>query len=112
MIMQIISFDEYPSQIFKINLDNLNYYFKLYWNGRGEFWGLDVSDEGQNIIVSGIKLVLNYEMFQDYRCYPVPSGSLIVNDDSGSSAKIAYGDFVGTRALQLIYIPEAELATV
>ena len=107
--MQTLSFDTYPCYFYGVNLDNSNYYFKLTWNDRVEFWTLEIQDETQTPIVSGIKLVLNYDLIQDYKHLPVPLGGLMVVDFSGDESKIQYEDFQNKRVLQFVYIEVSDL---
>ena len=106
---EIIPFTTYPSYSKDITLDNVKYRFLFQWNTRAEFWSLSILSTDNTPIVSGIKLVINYDLFQRYRHLALPTGYLFVLDSSENEAKIAYDDFTNERGLQLIYFSEDEL---
>jgi hypothetical protein len=107
-----INFIDYPSYTNEVILDNKSYIFKFVWNTRGEFWTLSILDTDKNIILSGVKFVLNYSLLSDYYHLDIPKGSLYVIDLTDNNNKIAFEDFNNERQLSLIYATEADFATV
>ena len=104
-----IPFITYPSYSKDITLDNIKYRFLFQWNTRSEAWTLSIKTIEDVAILSGIKLVLNYDLFQRHRHLAIPQGSLFVIDLSNDETKIAYDDFTNERGLQLVYFSEGEL---
>ena len=46
----------------RIELDGVLTTLKIQWNSREENWYLDISDQDENLILSGIKLVPSYPL--------------------------------------------------
>ena len=55
-----------PSQRFSITLDDVSYYMAVKWNSRAGFWTLDIQDENQTDIVSGITLKKGNNLIDQY----------------------------------------------
>lgn len=98
-----IPFTEYPAHTKELVLDEKSYVFTFVWNTRGEFWTLSIADTDKTTILDGIKLVLNYNLLQDFHHLAVPEGNLYVIDLSNNVSKIQYSDFTNERKLMLIY---------
>ncbi len=108
-----LTFIEDPWYSFSITLDNKTYTFSFTWNVRGEFWVLDIDDVNNTRIISGIKVVLNYDLLEDYKHLAIPQGMLMALDTSINEDRIAFDDFTTSpRGVQLVYIGVDELATV
>lgn len=111
--MVAIPFSDTASFTQEVTLDGTPFNLKLVFNTRGEFWTLSISDVENVVIVSGIKLVLDFALLTAYQhIVALPPGNLIVNDPSGNRDRPAFGDFTGDRGLELIYMTEEELASV
>jgi len=54
-----------PEESFRVSINEIVYNFKQLWNTIG-FWTLDISDEDNNIIVSGVKLVTGEFLLRQY----------------------------------------------
>jgi hypothetical protein len=98
-----IPFIEYPAYTKEIVLDSKSYIFSFVWNTRGEFWTLSIADINKVTIINGIKIVLNYNLLQDFHHLDVPPGDLYVLDLSTNVSKIQYSDFTNERQLVMIY---------
>jgi hypothetical protein len=107
-----ISFIQYPAYTKELLLEEKSYLFTFVWNTRGEFWTVSIYDTSRNPIIEGIKLVLNYNLFKDYKHLNIPEGNLYVIDVTNNVSKIKYEDFTNERQLALIYEEVADLATV
>jgi hypothetical protein len=92
-----------------IVLDAVPYHIVFYWNARGEFWVLDVYDRDLNLLVAGIKIVNEYELFYNHPDHGLPPGKLYVIDYRGEGYAIAYDDFTKGNC-ELVYM-EAETVT-
>lgn len=108
-----IPFTEYPATTKEITLDEESYKFTFVWNTRGEFWTLSILSVNDTPILSGVKLVLNYELVNVYRHLKIPQGLLYVYDPTNNQSKIQFSDFdTNGRNLKLVYIEEFELESI
>jgi hypothetical protein len=93
----------------EFELDGNPYVFQFNWNSNGGFWTMKISDTSQNVLVSGIKLVLNYEHIKRFVDKDLPPGELWVRDPSDNNSPIEQYDFLNDRCF-LTYVTEEELA--
>jgi hypothetical protein len=89
----------------KVTLDGGIYGFRFYWNARGAFWSMDISDANANLIVSGVKLIINFPMLLQYHNSALPPGHFVIMDLNPKTQYQEPGrfDFVSGRNLQLCY---------
>jgi len=83
-----------PSYREEITFGDTPYILIFNWNTRGQFWSLDILDREENDILTGIKLVNQWEflgMFADER---LPKGKLYVVDIKGKMDDIVYDSFI------------------
>ena len=59
--MVTIPFAEFPAFTQEIILDNVPYRFSFNWNTRGEFFTMSIADRDEVKLLSGIKLVMDFE---------------------------------------------------
>lgn len=108
-----IPFIQFPAYTEQLILDDESFIFQFIWNTRGEFWTLSILDPDLTPILTGLKLVLNFEHFAPYKHLAIPPGELYVFDlDPNNKTKIGFEDFTNARALQLIYALEGELVSI
>lgn len=107
--MIIIPFAEFPAFTEEIELDNIPYRFTLNWNTRGEYWSLSIADRDLIKLISGVKLVMDYELLRRYPARSTPPGELYVIDPSGQLDKVGRDDFQDKASV--IYMTEDEVAT-
>jgi hypothetical protein len=90
----------------KVTLDGGIYGLRFYWNTRGAFWSMDISDANANPIVSGVKLIINFPMLLQYRTSALPPGFFVIMDLNLKTQYQEPGrfDFVSGRNLQLCYM--------
>lgn len=100
-------FNNSSSFVETITLDNKIYEFQFDWNVRDEHWSMMIRDKNNQVIVSGIKIVADYELISMYRYLDVPPGYLIAVDTSGQGLDPGFDDF-GTRVL-LMYFSQGEI---
>jgi len=93
-MINLIPFKPFPNYFFEITLSNVPYVFCFYWNNRGAYWTLDITDREQNEIIRGVKLVNNYELLSLYSNDKLPSGKLYVLDVLQKMDNVKYGDFI------------------
>ena len=105
-----IPFVTYPAVSEDISMDNVVYRVQCVWNTRKAFWSLSLFDTDDNPVLTGIKLVINYELIAMYRHLDIPQGELYVLDlNENVVDNIKYSDFSGERKLKLIYMEPADL---
>jgi hypothetical protein len=104
-----LPFRKYPHFTYDIFIDTKTYRFEFKWNARGEYWLMNILTTEDVIIVSGVKLVLNYGLLSDYKYLDVPQGDLFVVDITNNLSKIGYEDFTNERQLAFLYFVEGEL---
>jgi hypothetical protein len=109
--MITIPFADFPSFTEEITIDNIPLRFVFRWNSIGNFWVMSIADRDQNPIVSGIKLVVQYEILSRYISILPVSGELYVVDGQGKYDEILQDDFTNGR-LELVYVPEGENVAV
>lgn len=105
--MVTIPFFEFPAFTQEIVLDNTPFRFSFNWNTRGEFWTLIIANRDQVPLISGIKIVIDYELISKYPGRSLPPGELYAIDPSGELEKIGRNDFQDKA--KLIYVTESEL---
>lgn len=94
----------------EVSLEDSIYRFEFTWNWRAEQWTMRVLDIDDNPLVSGIPLVLNFNLFAQYPGRRLPGGEFYCIDTTEKEKKITrenMGDLI-----QLCYIPEAEVDTI
>lgn len=105
-----IPFTEYPALTKEIVIDETSYRFSFVWNTRMEAWTLSIYSIDNIAILTGIKIVLNYELIRMFRYLLIPQGYLLAIDITNNENKIAYGDFTSSgRELKLYYLEVGEV---
>lgn len=94
----------------ELTLDAAQYRFDLRYNGRGDFWVLDITDRDGNMVIAGIKVVASYELIRQYHYAEIPPGALFTVDPALPESRIGRDDLAGR--VELTYIPEAEYAAL
>lgn len=103
----IIPTQSLPAYSFEIALEGATYRFKFLWNSRHEYWTMDIRDRQGNILIAGIKLIINYEILFRYRRDTVPKGAIVPVDVTGKLERIGRND-LGTN-VKLVYFTEDEV---
>ncbi len=91
----------------QITLDSQLFIFEFLWNERAEQWDMSVLDINEVPLVEGIKLVLNYSLFDQWVDRGLPPGELYAIDTTGEEEKITRNNL--GPIIVLSYIPEAEV---
>ena len=92
-----------------IELDARPFRLKFKWNYRGQYWTVEFWTREDVMIHGGIKMVPDYDLLHNVRhIAAMPQGSLSAQDTTESGEAIVFAD-LGAR-LQVLYIPEADLA--
>jgi hypothetical protein len=69
------------AQRMNIQLGSTIYVLSLWWNEFAGSWVLDISDESENLILSGIPLVTGTDLLGQHKHLGIP-GSLVVQSDN------------------------------
>jgi hypothetical protein len=107
VILPITDFASYSEEI---TLDGTPYRFRLDWNVRREFWSMSVLTADLVPLVSGIKLVLGYQLFDQYPGSGLPPGELYAVDMTDEQVKITRDNLL--EEVKLVYIAEAEVDSI
>ena len=91
-----------------IPLEGADYQFTWLWNRRGSFWSLSIADQESVPIVSGRRIVVDFNLLRRCTDPRRPPGLLVAEDTSGAGLDPDQLDF-GTRVL-LRYWTAAEVA--
>lgn len=93
--------DGYPAYDFDVELDGSEYNLDFLWNERDEHWYFTLSDSEGDIIVAGVKIVVDWNLLRKCADARKPPGELIAIDtnEEGDPSRYEFGNRV-----QLIYI--------
>lgn len=91
-----------PFQKFSMTIDGATFVVNLRWNTRDGAWYFDLLDQGEDPIVSGVKLVLGVALGRHSSDARMPRGAFMASDllNSGKDATL---DDLGTRVLVYFY---------
>ncbi len=65
---------------FSVDLEGVDYVFSFQYNGREDFWYVDISDVEGNPIRSGMKVVSNFPLMRLCKEEDIPPGKILVLD--------------------------------
>lgn len=102
----IIPVQSLPAYSFEINLDETIYRMYFQWNSAYEFWTMDIQTREAENLITGIKLIINYELITRYVDPNLPAGAIIPLDTTGKLERIGRNDLGND--VKLIYIPRSE----
>lgn len=105
--MRIIPFPGQASFSEEITLENKVYRFRFDWNTSGQYWSMSIYNRDLELLVSGIKIVLDYELISDYAYMGLPEGEIYAMDTSNELLTIGRND-IGDRVF-LAYVESSEL---
>lgn len=97
-----------PSFRQTIQLGASVYSLTFTWNGREEFWYMDIAMNINDPIVSGIKLVVDWSLINRFADARLPTGHIVALDLSGQGLDAARND-LGSR-VALIFMTDEEFA--
>lgn len=95
---------------FSTALDSVPYIFDVRWNGRDAAWYMDISDEAENPIGRGIKIVLGANLGQKNRTAAFPAGAFVAIDASGQGRDAGFDD-IGSRVI-VVFLSVADLEAI
>lgn len=113
--MVVLPFFQDRSSRFAYDIELAGELFRLYfsWNARETAWYMDIQDQNENNILTGIKMVPNYRLLEQYRAYAaLPDGDFVVWDlnQNPITGGITF-DNMGKR-YQLLFFSSEEIGAV
>jgi len=66
IIIQLPLYSDTLLYRYGISIEGQAKQFTFYWNNRTASWHMDIRNEDQTVIVSGVPLVINYPMLADH----------------------------------------------
>jgi len=107
----VIPFDNTFSNFSEeVTLEDVSYIFNFTYNGRSEQWSMSIHDIDDNHIVDGIALIMNFNLFDQYRTADLPPGEMYIVDTTGLEEKVTRENMGSI--LELVYIPEDEVDSI
>jgi len=82
----------------RITLENNFYDFRFDWNERDTCWLMTLSLPSGDILIAGVKLVLNFELLAQHEAIGMPDGSMILYDVTGKLEYCGFSD-LGTNCI-------------
>ena len=107
-MLELIRFKNAPSFAMNINLSNESFRFRFDYNYRADSWYLSIMNYNSNPIVSGIRLVLNYDILTPFKSRDIPAGALVVLADDLKIKRVSKDTFKNGEA-SFYFIPNDEL---
>lgn len=90
---------------FGTTLNEEVFLLRFRWSFREECWYLDLSDENDEPLASGVKVVLGTRLGELYASADMPRGYLVLVDNSGSEEDPTLDD-IGVRLQLYFYTPD------
>lgn len=97
---------------YDIELNGEIFHLKFSWNSREESWYMDIQDQNEVNILTGIKLVINYFLLEQYKAYEnLPKGDFKLWDIQldPTTGGLTFDNF--GRRYQLFFLTDDELDT-
>src|SRR5271169_3860917 len=108
--MMIIPFKDPGSWVEQIQLTGIFYNLHFYWNALNEYWVMDIFDTNGNVIIYGIKVVVNWNLTGQFIISGMPKGDITCQNVLGNFDTIQRFD-MGVVDETFYYEPE-ELASM
>ena len=105
--MDIIPFKDPAQWREQIELDGETFILRFKWNALNEFWTMDVLNGDEDPIVYGVKIVVNWNLLEQYSMTDKPLGNIVCQNIVGGFQKLQRYDM--NRIAQLIYYAQGEL---
>lgn len=93
-----------------IVLESSSYVFQYNYNSRGDYWTMTISDTEDNILIAGVKVVLDYELITSWPGRNLPEGYLLPIDSTESAVRIDRNNLGDT--VDNIYLEEDEVEPI
>lgn len=94
---------------YDIELAGEIFHLKFNWNAREESWYMNILDQDQNPILTGIKMVVNYLLLNQYQYISdLPQGNFLLYDLEKIPGGVVTFDNLGKR-YQLLFASNIEI---
>jgi len=94
-----------PAYTFQIDLEGKLYTFTFRYNERMDRWLMDIADENENPLLSGIVILTDYNLIERFKDDALPPGEFFALDESGEQ-KYAGREDLGND-IKLFYVEAA-----
>lgn len=94
----------------EVTIDDVTYRLDFIYNNRSGVWSMSVLDLDLNPIISGVALVLNYDLLAQFPGIGLPEGEMYAIDTTEKEEKIDRKN-IGP-IITLIYLTEEEVASI
>ena len=91
------------SQKFQIILDGALFNLRFYWNTRQDTWAIDISNDAEEPLIQGIKIMPNWMSLFRYQIPGFPGGDFIVVDTTGGGVPPERTEFGTDARVKLLY---------
>lgn len=108
--MILIPMKDQNSFTLEASLDGVSFVLRFDWNVSADFWTMAIFNAKNETVLRGVVLVPNTPLLRQFRSRAVPAGEFVAYLDE-PPRDLGRMDFVN-QTCQLLYIPEAELATL
>ena len=108
-----ITIPDRPRIDFEVSLAGDTFGLLITWNDRAGYWVLDIKDSEGDVILAGIRMVINYPLLRGYVYENLPQGEMYVvgNDPEGRQEPRLDAWREDGQNLRLIFV-EDENATI
>lgn len=109
--MIVIPFMNHPYFSENVIIDDVPYTLEFAWNHRGKYWTLNVYNNDKELLIAGVKIVLDFDVLKRYAKVDLPRGVMLaIRNDSQNKGKIEDGEMGSS--VDLVYVTEAESASL
>lgn len=99
-------FNEHTSFSMEVSLEEKPYSFLFTYNARGDFWTMSMFDLEANLILAGIKVVINYELISIFNHLEIPKGFIFTLDTTRKELRVNRENMGSV--INLVYSSEGE----
>lgn len=108
--MQLLPARQNSQYKMQVTLSDTIYILDFEWNALNEYWVLGIYSSDEVAIVTGLKIVNNWDLTEQIVASGMPSGDLLCQSIVGSFANLTRFD-LGTKS-SLVYYEENEIETL
>ncbi len=101
--MKTIDLTNDGEQNFTVELEEVIYRFRVYFNDRSSSWSLDIADEEDNDIVHGLRCVLGQNILEGLN---LDLGAIVVHDTTGTGVEAGIDSFQDGTHLMISFTQE------
>lgn len=103
----VIPFSDSPFAFIDIPIQGFVYRFRYKYNSRFDYWEVGIYNTQDEVLIDGLKIVLNYNIIAQYVDRNLPEGKIIAIRVSGTTERITKEELLDGRVL-LSYFEEIE----